>query len=284
MSFIIKKASKQAKKLRVLFSATSGSGKTYGSLLTAFGLTNDWTKICVIDTERDSASLYSDLGEYNTLSLSAPYTPERYIEAIHSCENAGMEVIIIDSITHEWSGEGGALDIHSKLGGTFQDWGKVTPRHNKFIDTILRSKSHIFCTVRRKEDYALSTSSDGRIKVQKLGLGEQTRDGFNYEMDLVLEITNNNHLAVATKDRTGIFINEPEFLITSETGKKLKDWASKGRNSIDDALDLIRICDNIESLKNINNTYRPMLSENEDFITAINLKKEELKAKLNEKK
>lgn len=121
--FILKKASKKAKKLRVLLSASSGSGKTFGALKAAYGLVGDWTKICVIDTERDSASLYSDFGEFETISLVAPYTPERYIEAITSAEKSGMEAIIIDSITHEWNGEGGCLDIHNKLGGSFQNWG-----------------------------------------------------------------------------------------------------------------------------------------------------------------
>ena len=106
MSFIIKKASKQAKKLRILLSASSGSGKTYSGLLLANGIVGDWSKVCVIDTERDSASIYSDFGEFNTISLDAPYTPERYIQAITAAEEAGMEVIIIDSITHEWDGSG----------------------------------------------------------------------------------------------------------------------------------------------------------------------------------
>ena len=124
MSFIIKKASKQAKKLRILLSASSGSGKTYGALLIANGITNDWSKVCVIDSERDSASIYSDFGEFNTISLDAPYSPERYIGAITAAEEAGMEVIVVDSITHEWNGPGGCLDLHAKLGGTFQDWGE----------------------------------------------------------------------------------------------------------------------------------------------------------------
>ena len=88
MSFIIKKASKKAKKLRILFSASSGSGKTMSSLLCAYGLVGDWNKICVIDTERESSTIYSDIGdtEFNVIPLNAPYTPERYIEAIKTAE------------------------------------------------------------------------------------------------------------------------------------------------------------------------------------------------------
>ena len=133
-------------KLRLGISGASGFGKTYSALQLAYGMTEDWSKIAVIDTENASASLYSDLGNFNVLNLFPAYSPERYIEAISLCEQAGMEVIIIDSITHEWQGEGGCLQIHEKLGGRFQDWAKVKPRHQKFIDKILQSKCHIITT------------------------------------------------------------------------------------------------------------------------------------------
>ena len=105
----LKKAVRKQVKLRLGMSGASGFGKTYSALLLAYGMTNDWSKIAVIDTENKSASLYANLGEYNTLELSAPYSPELYTEAIKTCENAGMEVIIIDSISHEWEGKGGCL-------------------------------------------------------------------------------------------------------------------------------------------------------------------------------
>lgn len=105
--FIIKKATKKAKKLRLGLSAAAGFGKTYGALLVAKGLSGgDLSKVCVIDTERDSASLYADMGDYSTIALNAPYTPERYIDAITAAESAGFNVIIVDSITHEWDGPG----------------------------------------------------------------------------------------------------------------------------------------------------------------------------------
>jgi len=274
MSFIIKKASKQAKKLRILLSASSGSGKTYSGLLLANGIVGDWSKVCVIDTERDSASIYSDFGEFNTISLDAPYTPERYIQAITAAEEAGMEVIIIDSITHEWNGSGGCLDLHNKLGGKFQDWGIITPRHNAFIDKMLRSPSHIIATVRRKEEYALSQGSNGRMQVEKLGLGDVQRDGINYEFDIVFEITNNNHYSRATKDRTRLFIDSDDALITTETGKRLKDWASNGRSELDDVMDLIRNCKSIEELKDIHENY-PSVHSNVDYQAAKNKKKDE---------
>lgn len=222
----IRKAQKSKSKLRVGLAGTSGSGKTYSALLLASGMTS-WDKVCVIDTENGSADLYDGLGEYNVITLKAPFSPERYIEAIRAAEEAGMEVIIVDSITHEWDGEGGCLETVDKLGGRYQDWSKVTPRHARFIQGILQSTSHVLTTVRKKQDYAMTQDANGRLKVEKKGLKEITREGFEYELTLSFDLSQ-NHLAATSKDRTGLFMDKPEFKITAETGKILKDWAEKG--------------------------------------------------------
>ncbi|WP_298954622.1 AAA family ATPase [uncultured Nonlabens sp.] len=224
------KAERHQVKLRLGLSGPSGFGKTMSALLLAYGITDDWNKIAVIDTENNSASLYSHLGSYNVLTLSEPYSPERYVEAIQACENANVEVIIIDSITHEWQGAGGCLNIHEKLGGRFQDWSKVSPRHQKFIDKILNSTAHVITTVRRKIDYSLDVGSNGRTKVNKHGTKEITREGFEYELTVNFELLNDKHLVSASKDRTGLFMDKPEFVINSATGKKLKQWCNASKS------------------------------------------------------
>jgi hypothetical protein len=275
MSFVIKKASKQAKKLRIGVSAPSGAGKTYGALLIAYGICGDWSKICVIDSERESASLYSDLGEYNTINLEAPYSPKRYCEAIKAAEDAGMEVIIADSTSHEWNGPGGCLEIHAQMGGKFQDWKVVTPMHNNFIDTILRSKSHVICTIRKKQGYEIGQGGSG-MKVQKLGLEDIQRDGFEYELDLVLNIDAASHMASVSKDRTNLFSGKPDFVITKDTGDQLKSWAANGRNPLDDAMDLVRATNSVEELSDVWSNYTS-LQTNEDFVAALKNRKEQLK-------
>lgn len=235
----LRKATRQKAKLRIGLSAASGFGKTYGGLKLAFGITQDWAKIAVIDTEHGSAELYSDLGEYNVLPLEAPYTPERYIQAIKACEDAGMELIIIDSISHEWEGKGGCLEIQESLGGKYQDWAKVTPRHRAFIDAILQCKAHVITTVRRKQDYDM-VKDGNKTTVQKTGTKEQTREGFEYELTVNLEIVNDKHLTKASKDRTGLFMGKPEFVITEETGKTLREWADSGTDLISEKQTILR--------------------------------------------
>ena len=223
--FAIRTAQRSNSKLRIGLAGPSGSGKTYSALLMAHGMA-PWEKIFIVDTENGSADLYSHIGPYKVLTLEKPFSPERYVEAIEACQENGAEVIIIDSITHEWSGDGGALAIQDQLGGRFQDWAKVTPMHNRFIQAMLRSSAHIITTVRTKTDYSMTT--DGKSsKVQKVGTKPETREGFEYEMTISFDL-NINNLAACEKDRTGLFKGKAAVVITEETGKTLSDWASHG--------------------------------------------------------
>ncbi|MER0170337.1 MAG: AAA family ATPase [Nitrosomonas sp.] len=226
----IRKATRKQAKLRIGLSGPSGSGKTYSALLLARGLASAWDKILVIDTENGSGELYSDLGEYNIYTLNAPYTPERYIEVITAGEKAGMEVIVIDSVTHEWDGKGGCLEINETLasakfkGNTWAAWSETTPRHQKFIQAIVSSQCHVVTTARTKTD--MIQTEDKKIK--KVGTKEIQREGFEYELTANFNIDRDNHLAIASKDRTGLFIDRDPFVITTDIGKELADWNKGG--------------------------------------------------------
>ena len=235
----LRQATRTKAKIRLGLSAVSGGGKTYSAIKIAKGLSRgDLSKVAIIDTENGSADLYAHLGNYNVLTLHPPYTPERYVECIKSCEDAGMEVIIVDSITHEWNGKGGILDIHSSMtGNSFTNWSSLTPRHQKFIDAILQSKCHVITTVRRKQDYDLSKDSNGKTKVEKAGLKEETREGFEYELTANIEL-DIKHNATALKDRTGLFMDKPAFTPSEETGKMLLDWCEMGETPIEWKLSL----------------------------------------------
>jgi len=253
-------ASRKKVKLRLNLASPSGFGKTYGALLIAFGITNNWDKIAVIDTEHDSASLYSHLGNFKTLSLSPPFTPDRYIEAIKVCEQADMEVIIIDSITHVWKGEGGLLEYQNALGGRYQDWAKATPLYQRWLNSILDSKCHIITTNRKKQGYNMITEGN-KTKVEKAGLDDEIRDGYDYEVTVALEITNDKHMARASKDRTNLFAGKPDFVITPETGKKLLDWCNSGISLKDEVTQYIKGCNNMNELVNVFNQYPSMQEE-----------------------
>lgn len=250
----LKAAKRTEVKLRIGLSGPSGFGKTYSALLMAFGMTDDWNKIAVIDTENSSANLYAHLGDYRVLQLNEPYTPERYIEAIRVCEKSSVEVIIIDSISHEWNGTGGCLEIHDKMGGRFQDWAKLGPRHQAFLNEILRSKCHIITTTRRKTDYSMDIGFNGKTKVVKHGTKEITRDGYEYELTVNFELINNKHLVQPSKDRTGLFVDKPEFVINCATGKKLMSWCQNSSIK-EQALKEIAECSTLNGLHHLYTKY-----------------------------
>jgi len=171
MSLQLRKAERKQAKLRIGLSAPSGAGKTYSALLLASGIASSWDKIALIDTESGSGELYAHLGDYNVIQLEAPFSPERYIEAIQACEEAGMEVIIIDSTSHEWEGKGGCLEINESIaqskfrGNTWSAWSETTPRHQRFIQAIVGSKCHIITATRNKIDTVMTEDK----KVKKVG-------------------------------------------------------------------------------------------------------------------
>jgi len=221
-----KRASRKQSKIRLLISGPAGSGKTYSALQIAFGLGN---RVAVIDTERGSAELYSDLGEYYVVSLNPPFLMENYLEAIHAAEGAGFDIIIIDSLTHAWAGDGGLLDLHDKAtsagGNSYTAWKNVTPLHRDLIDAMLQSSSHVIATVRSKTSYVID-QSEGKCKPVKVGLAPVQRGGIEYEFTIGLDMAL-NHTAGVSKDRTGLFRTE-YFTPCRETGERIKAWLATG--------------------------------------------------------
>lgn len=228
--FEIHRATKRRAKLRLGMSGPAGSGKTYSALLIAGGLGG---RIGMIDTEHGSGDLYADLlpEGYDVLQLTPPYTPARYVEAIHALEDAGVQTIIVDSLTHAWTGEGGSLDrqgkIADKSGNSWQAWRQVTPEHNALVEALLQSKCHIIATMRAKTEYVQEKDErTGRQTVRKIGLAPIMRDGIEYEFTTFLEL-DLHHMAFAGKDRTRLFdgsIFKPDM----ETGRKLLSWLDAG--------------------------------------------------------
>lgn len=220
-----KKAQRSQARLRLALAGPSGSGKTYSALLISKGLGG---KVAVIDTEHGSASLYDTVTEFDVLNLQPPYRPERFVEAIKAAEEAGYDVIIIDSITHEWNGSGGCLELNDEIarvkyrGNTWSAWNETTPRHRAFIDAILASRCHVIATVRTKTETA-QVDENGRKTVKKLGTKTEQRDGAEYEFTTVLDLVHDGHAATVSKDRSGRFAGDPKP-ITVETGVMLKQW------------------------------------------------------------
>lgn len=216
------KAERKRGKLRLAIAGPAGSGKTYSSLLIAFGIGG---RIVLIDTERGSGELYDHLGAYDACTLEAPFEPKKYVAAIKAAEEAGYDTIIIDSLTHAWAGTGGLLDRHGmiadKSGNSWSAWRMVTPQHNELVDALLQSTCHIIATMRSKMEYT-QVEEGGKKSVKKLGMSPIQRDGMEYEFTVFMDI-DQNHIASSTKDRTTLFDGQ-YFKPSKQTGKLLTEW------------------------------------------------------------
>lgn len=277
----LNRATRKRSYLKLNLSAASGAGKTYSALLMAKGLVGDWNKIAVIDTENGSASLYSHLGEFNTIDLAPPFSPERYMGAIDACMQSGMECIIIDSSSHEWSGAGGCIDLNEKLAqskyknNTWSAWNETTPRHDAFVQKVLQARCHMITCTRSKMETVMGEDR----KVKKVGMKDIQRDGWEYELTVSLSLDRDTHTAMSSKDRTGLFEGKDPFIITEETGKIIRQWCESGVNELDIAMKDMTSATSIDEVKNYWTRWNQYQAD-----ATFTAKKEEMKDKFTPQK
>lgn len=231
MTLVIRKAERRQAKLRLALTGVSGSGKSLGAINIAAGMGG---KFVIIDTEHNSADLFSHVADYDVITLDKPFTPEKYLQAIDIAEKAGYTTIIIDSLSHAWAGEGGALDMHeaatqaSASKNSYTAWKDITPWMNKLINAIIQSPLHIISTIRVKTHYEI-VDVNGKKKPVKMGLEPIQKKDIEYEFTTVLTIDKDSHLYASSKDRTGIFEGKHETL-SRDTGKQIMEWLNDGKS------------------------------------------------------
>jgi hypothetical protein len=231
--------SRQKSKLRMALTGVSGSGKTLGALYIAFGITGDWGKVALIDTEHERARFYANrqdlgTGEFLYQPMYAPFSPERYKQMVKEGSDAvGPDgVVIVDSLTHAWNAEGGVLDLKDKIAGrqgmtSYSAWNEAGKEQTSLVNTIFSVNCHTIATMRSKMEYALQTNDKGKQVPVKLGLAPVQREDTEYEFDIVLDV-GRDHIAVASKDVT--FLDSLGQVITPELGQKLAAWLDEGED------------------------------------------------------
>lgn len=236
----IKKAVRKATPFIGCLYGRSSSGKTFSAIRLAKGLAPHG-KICIIDTENGRASHYADHFEFDTIELSPPFTPARYIEAVKMVVKAGYEVIIIDSISHEWDGLGGCLEIADEVAENQRKkglsdkglniWAKPKAEHRKLMNVLLNLNVHVIFCARGKEKLKSIIDENGRTKIVNEGMNPIQEANFPFEVLVTFHLEDQGKAFL--EKATDLDILRKNFKdgsqITEEHGKIIAEHINKGQ-------------------------------------------------------
>lgn len=277
-TFEIKKATRKAIPAIICLYGKSGGGKTYSALKLAKGLGGN---ICVIDTENGRASHYADEFDFDVIDFNPPFSPARYIEAIKTAQDAGYKAIIIDSISHEWEGTGGCLEMAEEGKSTsgkslsgLNKWAKPKMEHRKMMNMLLQSKSHIIFCARAKDDLK-QIRINGKEEIINNGLKPIQEINFPFEMLVTLKMEDKGKVKIE-KCIKGLenslvidnFINENH-------GRIIANWIDKGE-SVDLELKRLEAEAREEAMKGVNviTNWFKSLPQDKQALFSAKLKKE----------
>lgn len=218
-------ATRSGRKARIALVGPSGSGKTY----TALGIASAFGKAAVIDTENGSAELYSDLFDFDVMTMTPPYHPLRIPKGLAAAVEEGYDVVVVDSLSPFWSGTGGTLELvdevkaRSKSNDGFGAWREVIPIQQQMVDALIQTPIHVIVTLRAKQAYEIQRDDKGKSKVVKLGLEPVQRDMLEYEFDVVGDIDMAHRLIVA-KSRLSDIADTVQMKAGAEFGELVRDW------------------------------------------------------------
>lgn len=223
MNPIFKKAERSQVFLKLAITGPTGSGKTYSALRLAVGLLAGTDKrVAFIDTENDSASLYSDRFDFDVVPIAPPFDASHFVSAINAAIEGGYGAVIIDSASHFWKGILSYKDKLDKRGGNqYTNWGEADKPYEQFMEAVLQSKIHLIFCMRSKMDYVLEDKG-GKQTPRRVGLAPIFRDGSEFEFTTVFDVAE-DHNAKSSKDRSGLFDGKI-FQITEDTGKEIAAW------------------------------------------------------------
>ena len=230
----IREAVREGARLVIGLAGVSGSGKTRTALELAWGLAKgNSKKVGLLDAENKRGSLYADClvgrdGKSNPFligDLYAPFSPQRYSAAIKEFQEAGVEVLVIDSGSHEWEGEGGCEDIADD-GGKTANWKKAKREHKKFMNTLLTCDMHIILCLRAREKVKMEKNQNGKIEPQSIGIQPICEKNTLFEMTASLMIHDQGtrrEILKCPADLQGIIGKQDGYLGAKE-GLALRQW------------------------------------------------------------
>lgn len=238
----IRKATRNAARLVFGFAGLSGGGKTRTALEFAYGLAGyDLSKVGMIDAENKRGSLYADIFEDHPThptreqfligDLEPPFSPDRYIQAIKEFAAAGVEVLVIDSATHEWEGTGGCEEIAeaNKIKGQ-PNWGLGKKEHKRFMNACLQSDMHIIMCFRAREKVRYEKDAQGKQVVTQLGILPVTEKNVMFEMTASIMFFDSGKYREPMKCPEALvpMVAHQNEYITAADGFAVRQWVEGG--------------------------------------------------------
>jgi hypothetical protein len=228
----IEKAIRKSLPAHICLYGESSSGKTFTALKLAHGLINQGERVCVIDTENHRASHYDVDFDFDVINLEAPFSPEKFIEAINIIQNGGYKAIIIDSISHEWDSIGGVIHTaeNSKDKGLLA-WGPAKKAHKKLMDCILSSKAHVICCAKAKDKLKQVKNDQGKSEIIPKGFLPIQEATFMYDMLLNIKMVKNGEFKIMKCPKNlDLKINEKTKYLDESHGKRIAEWIKQGQS------------------------------------------------------
>lgn len=235
----IRKAKREGARLVFGFAGVSGGGKTYSAIQLAYGLAGyNAAKVGVLDSENRRAGLMADILERSTrptkdrfmvADLVAPFSPSRYAEAIRLYQEAGIEVLVIDSVSHEWAGVGGCDDIANEGDPKVARWNKAKREHKRFMNSLLQCDMHVVACVRAQEKVRLEKDKDGKTQFIPIGLQPIQEKAFAFELTASVMIHDQGRRYDVLKMPADLQRHFPgDTYITADAGYAIREWVAGG--------------------------------------------------------
>ncbi len=243
-SFPIFEAEREGAKTVTAFAGTSGSGKTYTAILFGYGLAGcDASQLGFLDTENKRGRLYADIlpggKRFRIADFQPPFSPDRYIEGIQAFEKAGVRVLVIDSLSHEWEGIGGCEEIATEgvVWPKPARWNVAKLHHKKFMNALLQSSMDIVVCVRAREKVDMKNPKEPK----SLGLQPITEKNVMYEMTASLMMHNAGRTQEVIKCPEALLpiLGRQSDYITAKDGQAFREWID-GAKQVDREIEQAR--------------------------------------------
>jgi len=249
--FQIEEAQREGARLVIGLGGVSGGGKTYTALQLAYGMANyNSKKVGFVCSENKRGRLYSDslidpaTGEVQRFligDLTAPFSPQRYIDAIDAFVKAGVEVLVIDSVSHEYEGIGGLEDIAQAGNPKNPNWAKAKGEHKRFMNALLQSPLHIIACMRAREK-TKQEMVNGKLQYVPLGVMPIQEKNFSFELTASLMMWNEGKSQEVLKCPSELrdILGRQEGYITAADGAALRAWVDGAKQQLDPEVERAR--------------------------------------------